>query len=137
MITTTFHKVEEPAFYRDLLPWINTVVLALFESVESISYVFCSDDYLLNINQSQLNHNYYTDIITFDLRDKEVEPLSCEMYISIDRVKENSVRFNCTFAEELKRVMVHGLLHISGMNDATEAEQKKMREAENKYINYK
>ena len=132
MIHYTFHNVSEPPFFTELTPWVERVSKTLFSSIESIQYVFCSDDYLLEINRAQLNHDFYTDIITFDLRETFQEPQDCEVYISLDRVTENAATFNCTFAEELKRVMAHGLLHISGLNDSTEEEKKMMRDAENK-----
>jgi len=134
MISTTFHQVPEPTFFAELNIWLSSVVAELFQNTDTISYVFCTDKYLLEINKTQLNHDYYTDIITFDLRDKLSEPLSCEIYISLDRVKENAAQFNCTFEEELKRVMVHGLLHLSGMNDHTTEEKAAMRKAENNFI---
>ncbi|MFT5512847.1 MAG: putative rRNA maturation factor [Bacteroidia bacterium] len=134
MIHYTFHNVGEPPFFVALTPWFEGVSKKLFSSIEAIRYVFCSDDFLLEMNRAQLGHDYYTDIITFDLRQAFREPLDCEVYISIDRVTENAATFNCTFAEELKRVMAHGLLHLSGLNDSTEEEKKTMREAENNLI---
>lgn len=134
MITTTFHNCSKPEFFEEFNPWINRVINTLFPNVDAIDYVFCNDEYLLHINREQLDHDYYTDIITFDLRDTLNDPLSCEIYISLDRVRENAEQFNCTFAEELKRVMAHGLLHLSGYNDSTEKEKAEMREAENKLM---
>lgn len=134
MITTTFLNVDEPVFFPSITLWIENVVDKLFNKNADVSYIFCSDDYLLDLNKKQLNHDYYTDIITFDLRETDEDDLLCEMYISLDRVLENAEEYNCTFAEELKRVMVHGLLHLSGLNDVTESEKKIMREAENKLI---
>lgn len=85
--------------------------------IGQLDYVFCSDAYLLNINKQFLNHDTYTDIITFDYTEDAV--LGGEIYISIDRVKENALKFDVTLTEELCRVMVHGLLHLAGYKDKT------------------
>lgn len=134
MINYTFNGVVQPPFFEAVQTHIEHVVSQLFEHVEHVDYIFCSDDYLLELNKSALNHDYYTDIITFDLRDEPTDPLEAEIYISLDRVKENSIDFNTTFAREIQRVMVHGLLHLTGLNDATDAEKHYMRQMENKYI---
>ena len=107
----------------------------LFSDIYELSYVFCSDDYLLDVNKKALNHDYYTDIITFDLRDDETSPLHAEIYISTDRVKDNANENSVTFAHELRRVMVHGLLHLTGYNDHTDEEKKIMRAKEEEFIN--
>ncbi len=137
MIEYSFHNVSKPLFFEATEAWVEKVANQLFTSIDGVGFVFCSDEDLLHINQKRLSHDYYTDIITFDLRDQLSDPLVCDIYISLDRVKENALSFNCTFAEELKRVMVHGLLHLTGMNDSTEEEKQAMRLAENKYINLK
>lgn len=97
-----------------------------------VSIVFCTDAYLLTINQDHLNHDYYTDIITFDYC--EGTTISGELYISIDRVKDNAQTHNQLFTNELSRVLVHGVLHLLGHLDKTNAEQKQMRFLENKWI---
>ena len=135
MIQYSFHKVSRPENFDTIELWSQKVASMLFTSIQQIDYIFCSDAFLLEMNNDQLDHNYYTDIITFDLRENTGDPLGCEIYISIDRVEENATSFNCTFAEELRRVMVHGLLHLTGMNDATSEEKEAMRAAENQYIN--
>lgn len=101
--------------------------------ISSLTYVFMSDDELLEINQQSLNHDDYTDIITFDLSDQE-GIIDGEIYISKDRILDNSVTYKTDFEEELTRVISHGLLHLMGYKDKTEADSKKMREAENKSI---
>ncbi|MDI3320127.1 rRNA maturation RNase YbeY [Pinibacter soli] len=100
--------------------------------LESLNYVFCSDDYLLEINNNYLQHNYYTDIVTFELSatDKTVG----DIYISIDRVKDNADNLEQSFKRELHRVIFHGALHLCGYRDKTSKEQEKMREMENKYL---
>ena len=99
----------------------------------SLEIVFCSDDFLLGINQDFLNHDYYTDIITFGEVASD-NTISGELYISIDRVKENSSTFNKSLKEELHRVIFHGLLHICGYGDKTAKEIKQMRKKEDYYL---
>ena len=101
---------------------------------ETINYVFCSDQYLLAINKKYLKHNYYTDIITFDLSDNEKE-LKAEIYISIDRVKENARRLGLSINSELHRVIFHGSIHLCGYNDKKRKEKEIMREMENRLLN--
>ena len=98
-----------------------------------ISIVFCSDDYLLKINKQYLNHDYYTDIITFDYVKDEV--ISGDLFISIERIQENAQKYNVTKTEELLRVLFHGILHLIGYNDNSEEEIKLMRIKENYYLN--
>ena len=95
---------------------------------DSIDFIFCSDEFLLSLNQAFLSHNYYTDILTFDL--SESDKLVGEVYISIDRVKANSKEFNKSQREELHRVIFHGVFHLCGYKDKTPKEQKKMRAKE-------
>jgi len=97
-----------------------------------LNLVFCSDDYLLEINNKHLNHDYYTDIITFDYSEKK--KISGDLLISIDRVKENAKIFSVPFIHELNRVVIHGVLHLCGYKDKTEEEKKQMRNLENKYL---
>ncbi len=117
-----------------LKTWLLACLADLKQTDFQLSYVFVSDDQLLSMNQEKLKHNTYTDILTFDLSDKPNE-LSGEIYISLDRVRENSVLFGVTFANELKRVMVHGVLHLIGFNDSTDEEKNEMRKKEEYYIN--
>jgi probable rRNA maturation factor len=99
----------------------------------NVTYVFCSDDYLLRINQDFLRHDLYTDIITFPLSetDRKVE---AEIYISIDRVKDNATKLKVPFDQELHRVLFHGILHLIGYKDTTAAQKELMRRAEDKWI---
>ena len=100
---------------------------------ETINYIFCSDQYLLAINKKYLKHNYYTDIITFDLSDNEKE-LKAEIYISIDRVKENARRLGLSINSELHRVIFHGSIHLCGYNDKKRKEKERMREMEDQLL---
>ena len=102
-------------------------------SIETLQYVFCSDKYLLTINNSFLNHDYYTDIISFDLSETK-GCLIGEVYISVDRVKDNAKTHQTTFSEELLRVIFHGALHFCGYKDKKPADAKEMRKQENKWL---
>jgi rRNA maturation RNase YbeY len=112
------------------------VAAANKRSIGTLNYCFVSDDELLAMNQHYLRHNTYTDIITFDYSSDESRKnvVSGEIYISIDRVRENADKFRVPFRTELSRVMAHGLLHLCGLRDKTSADQKKMRNAEEKAL---
>lgn len=98
-----------------------------------LNFIFCSDDYLLKINNEYLNHNYFTDVITFDYVENDV--ISGDIFISVQRVRENAEAFNVPFKQELSRVMYHGVLHLCGYADGSDGEEKTMREKENHYLN--
>jgi rRNA maturation RNase YbeY len=102
-------------------------------AIEALQYVFCSDDYLLNINKQFLNHDYYTDIISFDLSE-EKGVLIGDIYISVDRVKENAKTHGNKFVHELLRVIFHGALHFCGYKDKKPADAKLMRSMEDKWL---
>ena len=113
--------------------WIEDVIKKEKKIVGDITYIFCDDDYLLERNKEFLDHNTLTDIITFNYCiDNNI---SSDIMISIDRVKENSTTFENSFNEELKRVMIHGILHLIGYNDKSEEEEELMRKKENFYLN--
>lgn len=97
----------------------------------TLNYIFCNDDYLLELNKTYLQHDYYTDILSFPL---SLEPVEGDIYISIDRVRENAVTFNTDFTTELSRVMAHGLLHFLGYDDHSEKNIRVMRQKENEFI---
>lgn len=126
---TDFKLNDEAAFKN----WLLAIVEAEAHSIHNISYVFCSDDYLHQINLEFLKHDTYTDIITFDY--SENKRLNLEVYISIDRVTENAQNNNFSFENELLRVMAHALLHAFGYKDKTAAEKKIMRTKEEEKIN--
>lgn len=112
--------------------WITLVAQQEGFTTGAINYIFCSDEHLLSINKQYLNHDYYTDIITFDYtEDKRV---SGDIFISIDRVKDNALEFKTSFEQELHRVMIHGILHLMGYKDKSKADEKLMREKENKAL---
>jgi len=98
----------------------------------NINVIFCSDNYLLDINKKYLQHDYYTDIITFDYTSKDI--ISGDIYISLERVQENADIFKVSYIEELYRIMFHGILHLAGYNDKTTADKKKMIFKEDYYL---
>lgn len=122
-------QLKNSPFY---ISWIEKLITSYQKIPGEITYVFCSDSYLLKLNQDHLNHDTLTDIITFDYSENGI--ISGDIFISIERVKENSSEFNVDFYAELARVMAHGVLHLIGFNDKTEEEQSKMTEEENKAI---
>jgi probable rRNA maturation factor len=99
-------------------------------SLSGLLYVFCSDEYLLQINKDFLQHDFYTDIITFEMGDPKVSGVDGEIYISTDRVKDNAGTMDISFQEELLRVVFHGALHLCGYKDKSPAQERKMREME-------
>lgn len=117
---------------RTLYNWIRRIVESEKKQLGNVLIILCSDDYLLDMNKKFLGHKYYTDIITFDYT--EGKTISGELYISIDRVKENAEKYKVPFLNELCRVMAHGALHLCGYGDKTEEELKKMRRKENQKL---
>ena len=103
------------------------------KSLNYLNYIFCSDDYLRAINKTYLNHNYYTDIITFELSAKG-GPVEGEVYISVDRVKENSLSFEVSFRKEVHRIIIHGALHLCGYGDKTKPGKREMTKREDFYL---
>jgi len=119
-------KLKNP---RKVTSWIKKVVKKESASIQEINYVFCSDSYLLSLNQGFLKHNTLTDIITFD-NSEEASVLEGEIYISVERVKENAKKYNVPFEDELSRVMIHGVLHLLGYKDKKPTEKAFMRKKE-------
>ena len=109
--------------------WINSIISNYSKIPGELTYIFCSDGYLLNLNIEHLNHDTLTDIITFDYTKTGI--ISGDIFISIDRIEENAKKFQVSFQEELNRVMAHGVLHLIGFKDKTDEEKKEMRQAEN------
>ena len=126
----TDEDVEEPRLReRVLRNWIREVAAGYDRRVGELCYQFCGDERILQTNQDFLDHDYYTDIITFDYC--EGDTLSGDIFISIDTVTANAKEYSVSFDEELKRVMIHGILHLCGQNDKTADEQQEMRIKEN------
>jgi len=112
--------------------WIEQTVQNENKQVGEINVIFCSDEHLLKMNIEHLEHDFYTDIITFDYSEKEI--VSGDLFISKDRVEDNANKFKEPFEKEIHRVIIHGVLHLLGYNDKTEIEQKQMRGKENFYL---
>ena len=112
--------------------WISSVLLSEEKLEGEINYIFVDDDYLLDLNQKHLNHDTLTDVISFDY--SLGNEIHGDIYISIDRVRDNALDFNVTFEEELKRVMIHGILHYCGYKDKTETDEKLIRSKEDEKI---
>jgi probable rRNA maturation factor len=131
-----FHYLV-PAFHFSGRKTLKQFLLRLFKmegiSIEEVNYIFCSDEYLLQINQAHLNHDTYTDIITFQYTSPPAS-VSSDIYISIERVKENSQIFSVSFRRELSRVILHGALHLCGYKDKSRAEIATMRAKEEHYL---
>ena len=108
--------------------WVKSILESEGKKVGDITYVFCNDEYLGSMNEKYLKHNTLTDIITFDYSEKG--KLSGDIFISIERVKENAAGLKLSFMEELQRVMIHGVLHLMGYKDKTKAEKLQMRQKE-------
>ena len=111
---------------------LKTVAGSEIKKLGDINIIFCSDNYILDVNQRYLQHDYFTDIITFDYCEGDV--LSGDLFISVDSVRENSVFYGTDFENELNRVIVHGLLHLIGYDDHTDEDIRTMREKENYYL---
>lgn len=110
--------------------WLVQIATKYKKEIAELNYIFCSDNHLLKINKDFLNHDYYTDIITFDNNPIPSKKIMGDIFISIHRVKENAKQYGVSFDEELNRVVAHGLLHLCGLKDKTPADEKKMRRAE-------
>ena len=119
-------KVKGLPAKSKLKTWLSAIAAKDSLLIGDLNYIFCSDQYLLSINQQYLNHSTLTDIITFE-NDREGDIISGDIYISIERITENAVTYKVPFVEELKRVMAHGLLHLCGYKDKTGAQQSEMR----------
>jgi len=126
----TGFTLEHP---RKTTKWINAIALKERASVKAINYIFCTDSFLLQLNQDFLKHNTFTDIITFDYSSSR-KSLEGEIYISLDRIKENALKFKSTPDEELHRVIIHGILHLIGYKDKSRAEKLLMRKKEDAYL---
>jgi probable rRNA maturation factor len=134
MIDFEFLDIEIPGFDSEFfILSINALITQEdFESGD-ITVIFCNDNYLLEVNRTHLNHDYFTDVITFDYTMNSV--ISGDLFISVERIRENAITYGVGFNIELSRVIFHGILHLCGYKDKTEIEEKEMREKENYYLN--
>ena len=119
---------------KKLKSFISSLIVKEKKNLNNLNYIFCNDKALLEINRKYSDHNFYTDVITFDLSSSPKEILA-DVYISADRIKENAKSLKLSLKEELHRVMLHGLLHLCGYNDKTEAQKKLIKKKEDLYLN--
>lgn len=117
---------------EEFTSWIEKVIASEGKELGELSYIFCNDDYLLGINQQYLDHDTLTDIISFDYTEGNI--VSGDVFISVERVQENAKDFKVSFEEELKRVIIHGVLHYCGYKDKSESEELLMRSKEEEKI---
>ena len=116
----------------DYTNWLEEIILSEEKKLGEINYIFCDDEYLLKINQDYLQHDYYTDIITFD--SVKGKTISGEIFVSLQRISDNASTLSKNYEEELRRVLAHGILHLCGYKDKTEDEETEMRRKEDCYI---
>lgn len=133
MISYQSENIKMPALHRrETSAWLRRVVDSYGRRVGNIAYIFCDDAKILEVNKKFLHHDYFTDIITFD--DDEGNLVSGDIFISLDTVRSNSVKFHTDYEQELHRVIVHGVLHLCGINDKGPGEREIMEAAENKAL---
>jgi rRNA maturation RNase YbeY len=133
VINFFFEDIDEFDIKKtDIEKNIEKLVINENRILGDVNYILCSDNYLLNINREYLNHDYFTDVISFDYCEDNV--ISGDIFISVDTVSDNAKEYGATFENELERVMIHGVLHFVGYNDKTESDQKTMRAKENQYL---
>ena len=134
MVEIHYQNIDEiPGLSSEFLfSWFTEVCKIEGKQLEEVNLIFMSDDDLLEMNRTHLDHDYYTDIITFDYCEDDL--ILGDLFISVDRVKDNASEFNVSFGEELKRVCVHGVLHLCGYGDKSEEDEKLMRSKENQML---
>ncbi|MEA4936043.1 MAG: rRNA maturation RNase YbeY [Paludibacter sp.] len=118
---------------RNLTQWIKATAEEYGKKTGNISYIFCSEERILEINRQYLNHDYYTDIITFDYSENNI--ISGDIFISPETLKTNAISFNVTFEEEMLRIIIHGILHLCGQDDKTPESRQLMTTKEDKALN--
>ena len=133
MISYQTEGVKMPAIKRrETTAWIKAVAASYGKKVGDIAYIFCDDEKILEVNREYLQHDYYTDIITFDYTEGDI--ISGDLFISLDTVKTNSEQFSTEYDEELHRTIIHGILHLCGINDKGPGEREIMEAAENRAL---
>lgn len=133
MIDFNFEDIEfDLPDKKRLVRWITSAVKNEGRTLGNVSYIFCSDEYLWSMNKEYLNHDYYTDIITFDYVKNNV--ISGDLFVSYDRIKDNAEKFNVLRETELLRVMIHGVLHLVGYDDITDELEKEIHQREDYYL---
>ena len=131
MIQFFYENVPE-SVNTEYTAWLEDIILSEEKKLGEINYIFCDDEYLLKVNQDYLQHDYYTDIITFDY--VKGKTISGEIFVSLQRISDNASTLSKDYEEELRRVLAHGILHLSGYKDKTEEEEQLMRSKEDHYL---
>ncbi|MFL1894449.1 rRNA maturation RNase YbeY [Aquimarina sp. 2-A2] len=132
MISFYYEENTQKLNEQPLINWLKNVAVTEKKTIDEITYIICDDEYLLDINKKFLEHDTYTDIITFD--NSIGKALSADIFISQERVIENAIIFGCSVEEEMRRVLVHGVLHLCGYTDKTDDEQSLMTAKENEKL---
>ncbi|CAD7805848.1 Endoribonuclease YbeY [Chryseobacterium aquaeductus] len=131
MIQFFYENIAE-SVSTDYSKWLEDIILSEQKKLGDINYIFCDDEYLLKINQDYLQHDYYTDIITFD--SVKGKTINGEIFVSLQRISDNASTLLKNYEEELRRVLAHGILHLCGYKDKSEEEEQEMRRKEDFYI---
>lgn len=132
-----FFYIEQTSLLRNrnkLKRFLESKAKEYNRMIDNLNIIFCSDEYLLNMNKDFLQHDYYTDIITFELSEKNAPSIQAELYISLDRVTDNATQLQVSIKQELHRVIFHGLLHLLGFKDKTKKDQDQMRTMEEQFL---
>lgn len=133
MINYFFENIDQKKIDFNISTWLEDLILSENKKQGDINYIFCDDEYLLKVNQDYLDHDYYTDIITFDY--VKGKTISGDIFVSLPRILDNASTLSQDFESEFRRVLAHGLLHLCGYKDKTEEEASTMRQKEDFYIN--
>ncbi len=134
MIEFEFEEITPFSFVEDsVIEWVNSSIENENKISGDICFIFCNDSYLLNVNQKYLDHDFFTDVITFDYSVSNI--VSGDIFISVDRVEENSKQYRVSFDYEMRRIMVHGVLHLVGYTDKSEEDKIIMTSKEDEYLN--
>ena len=132
MINYFFENIDTRTIHPDITAWLENLIITEDKKPGDISYIFCDDDYLLKVNQDYLDHDYYTDVITFDY--VKGKTISGDIFVSLPRILENADLLSQDFEREFRRVLAHGVLHLCGYKDKSEADAREMREKEEFYL---
>ena len=127
-----FYENLPESVNKEYKKWLEDLILSEEKKLGEINYIFCDDEYLLKVNQDYLQHDYYTDIITFDY--VKGKTISGEIFVSLQRISDNASTLSRNYEEELRRVLAHGILHLCGYKDKTEEEELQMRGKEDHYL---
>lgn len=132
MINYFFENIDTRTIHPDITAWLENLIITEDKKPGDISYIFCDDDYLLKVNQDYLDHDYYTDVITFDY--VKGKTISGDIFVSLPRILENADLLSQDFEREFRRVLAHGVLHLCGYKDKSVSDERKMREKEEFYL---